>query len=313
MKIWIRKMLPVVAVGMLLVGFGSQLPSAAEAAANANGLLLFAVFAGLVAYTWLNASVWSDVLAGLGEQPGRVRATRLWIRSEVMKWLPGGIWGYASRVVKAPEIGVDRSVAGASLVAELLLTITAWGMLALVGLIGSGRLLLGLVEMPSSSVMMIAASLGLIGFVAVLVFRRRLWGMIAARLAPLGNRSWKVSSLARAFVSYLGLCLFHAALLHVLVFAFLPETEGLAFFATVDGMAWLIGFFAIGVPGGIGVREAGMAWLLGQVMPMPEAVAIAVSWRALQLAAEMSVLAGTFLIRPIRTCGTCLDASRVSL
>lgn len=306
-------MLPVVAVGILLVGFGSQLPSAAQAAANANGLLLFAVFAGLVAYTWLNASVWSDVLAGLGEQPGRVRATRLWIRSEVMKWLPGGIWGYASRVVKAPEIGVERSVAGASLVAELLLTIAAWAVLALIGLIGSGSLLLGLVEMPSTSALMIAVSGFLLGLMAMVVLRRRLWHVIAARLAPLRDRSWKVSSLVRAFVTYLGLCLFHAALLHVLVLAFLPETEGLAFFATVDGMAWLIGFFAIGVPGGIGVREAGMAWLLGQVMPMPEAVAIAVSWRALQLAAEMSVLAGTFLIRPIRACGTCLDASRVSL
>lgn len=305
-------MLPVVAVGILLVGFGSQLPSAADAAANANGLLLFAVFVGLLAYTWFNASVWSDVLAGLGEKPGRVRATRLWIRSEVMKWLPGGIWGYASRVVKAPEIGVERSVAGASLVAELLLTIAAWSVLALVGFVGSGRLLLGLIEWPASSTMVIAASVGAVGIVALVVLRRRLWKAISARLAPLRERSWKVSSLVRAFVSYLGLCLFHAALLHVLVLAFLPETEGLAFFATVDGMAWLIGFFAIGVPGGIGVREAGMAWLLGQVMPMPEAVAIAVSWRALQLAAEMTVLGSTFIFKPARSCGTCLDARGLS-
>ncbi|MFC7337432.1 hypothetical protein ACFQY0_09620 [Haloferula chungangensis] len=313
MKIWIKRMLPLVAVGMLLVGFGSQLPAAAASAANANGLLLLAVFAGLVVYTWFNASIWSDVLAGLGENPGRVKATRLWIRSEVMKWLPGGIWGYASRVVKAPEIGVERSVAGASLVAELLLTIAAWSVLALVGLIGSGRLLAGLIELPDAAVVQVAALLGVAACVVVLVFRGRLWRAIVGRLAPLRERSWKASSLLRAFASYLGLCLFHAALLQVLVLAFLPESEGLTFFATVDGMAWLIGFFAIGVPGGIGVREAGMAWLLGQVMPMPEAVAIAVSWRALQLAAEMSVLAGTFLIRPLRPFGTCLDASRAGL
>lgn len=306
-------MLPVVAIGILLVGFGSQLPSAAQAAANANGLLLLAVFVGLVAYTWLNASVWSDVLAGLGQQPGRVRATRLWIRSEVMKWLPGGIWGYASRVVKSPEIGVERSVAGASLVAELLLTIAAWGALAVIGLVGSGRLLLGLFEWPTASVMAMGAGLLFAMLAGGWLVRRRLRNAISLRLAPLHGRSWKVSSLVRAFASYLMLCLFHAALLHVLVLAFLPETEGLAFFATVDGFAWLIGFFAIGVPGGIGVREAGMAWLLGQAMPMPEAVAIAVSWRALQLAAEMTVLAGTFVIRPIRSCGTCLDASRASL
>jgi hypothetical protein len=183
----------------------------------------------------------------------------------------------------------------------------------LVGLIGSGRLLLGLVDLPESSTLLIAAAISGFGLVAMFLLRRPLWKAISARLAPLRERSWKVSSLVRAFISYLGLCLFHAALLHGLVLAFLPETEGLAFFATVDGMAWLIGFFAIGVPGGIGVREAGMAWLLGQVMPMPVAVAIAVSWRALQLAAEMAVLAGTFIFRPAPAVGTCLDVSRVSL
>ncbi|MBK1828162.1 lysylphosphatidylglycerol synthase domain-containing protein [Haloferula rosea] len=313
MKIWIKRLLPVCAVTLLLVAFGSQLPAAVEALVGAKLAFLVAVFMGLVAYTWCNASIWSDVLAGLGQHPGRGRATRLWIRSEVMKWLPGGIWGYASRVVKAPEIGVGRQVAGASLLVELLLTIAAWGTLATLGLLGSGRQLLGLMLLPDGRTAGWIALLVVVVGLVVFKLRSRIWDALCRRMAPLRDASWDLPALGRAFVSYLGLSVFHAVLLKVLVLAFIPETEGLAFFASVDGLAWLIGFFAVGVPGGIGVREAGMTWLLGQVMPLPEAVAIAVAWRALQLAAEMAVLGGTFLVRPDEGRRTCLDASRVSL
>lgn len=305
--------MPLLAIGLLLIGFGSQLPAAADAIAQAKVSNLLLVLAGLIVYTILNASVWQDVLAGLGRHVGRAAATRLWIRSEVMKWLPGGIWGYASRVVKAPEIGVGRQVAGASLVVELLLTITAWGTLFLLGLFGSGSQLLGLVTLPESSLIIAGAAALLVITGLAFQVRGRLAGVLRDRLAPLREISCKPLLLIRAFAFYLGLCVFHAALLNLLVLAFLPETEGFTFFASVDGMAWLIGFFAIGVPGGIGVREAGMAWLLGQAMPLPEAVAIAVSWRVAQLAAEMLVLGGTFLRCPAKRPRTCLDGGSATL
>lgn len=313
MKAWIKRLLPVLAVTLLLVGFSSQLPAALEALASAKGSHLFVVLVGLIIYTACNASVWQDVLAGLGRRVGRGEATSLWVRSEVMKWLPGGIWGYASRVVKAPEIGVARPLAGASLLVELLLTIAAWGTLFLLGLLGSGSQLLGLVTWPEFPVLLGAGVVMGAGGALLWKFRRRVAAIVLARFAPLRDLSWRPLPLVRAFAFYLSLCLFHALLLRVLVLAFRPEASDLAFFASVDGMAWLIGFFAIGVPGGIGVREAGMAWLLSQAMPLPEALAIAISWRVAQLAAEMLVLAGVFLTGPRKRCRTCLDATGVTL
>ena len=58
----------------------------------------------------------------------------------------------------------------------------------------------------------------------------------------------------------------------------------------VNAAGWLIGFFALGVPGGIGVREAGAGLLLAPVLPWQEAALAAVLWRVVQIAAELASL-----------------------
>jgi uncharacterized membrane protein YbhN (UPF0104 family) len=63
-----------------------------------------------------------------------------------------------------------------------------------------------------------------------------------------------------------------------------------------NAAGWLAGFFAIGVPGGIGVREAGAALLLSPIMPWQEAALAAALWRVLQIVAELvSLLPWLFL------------------
>jgi uncharacterized membrane protein YbhN (UPF0104 family) len=57
-----------------------------------------------------------------------------------------------------------------------------------------------------------------------------------------------------------------------------------------NAIGWLIGFFAIGVPGGIGVREAGTALLLVPVMPWHEAALAGILWRVVQIVAELASL-----------------------
>ncbi|NNM30991.1 MAG: hypothetical protein HKO57_15840, partial [Akkermansiaceae bacterium] len=71
------------------------------------------------------------------------------------------------------------------------------------------------------------------------------------------------------------------------------ETIGIA------GAAWLIGFWAIGVPGGIGVREGALAWLLAHSGSLEAGMAVAVLWRALQVVVELAALGTAALTRAI--------------
>ncbi|MEZ5330105.1 MAG: hypothetical protein R3F19_34090 [Verrucomicrobiales bacterium] len=91
--------------------------------------------AAVVAFIYLplNASVWGLVLRSLGTDVSRVRAGSLWIRCEAMRYLPGGIWGYASRVVEACRLGVSKGISAVSLSVELVITALSWGIVAVAG------------------------------------------------------------------------------------------------------------------------------------------------------------------------------------
>lgn len=295
MKTTLKRLLLCAAIGFPLWALSRSLPEVASVARDLNGWMAALVFFGLVLYTLLNASVWSDVLQALGHHPGKIKATRLWIECEAMKWLPGGIWGYASRVVKAPQMGVSRKTAGTSLAIELLLTIAAWSAIALIGLALDHTirnqvfsLFAPLLEQLSSAYWTLWIGVGLLVTpLALPLVRKRLLEQVGS----LTGMCQRTLPLLRAFASYLVLCLFHALLLAVLVGAVSQNGLSLSSALAADGGAWLIGFFAIGVPGGIGVREAGITWFLAAHITTPEAMTVAVLWRALQIGAELTTLA----------------------
>lgn len=293
-KRFLKPVLLCCAVGIPVWALSQNFHAVMAAAQNAKLELFPLVLLGLIIYTIVNASVWTTVLHGLGQNVTRLQATRAWIEAEAMKWLPGGIWGYASRVVRAPQIGVNRTIASASLVTELLLTIAAWFLCAVVGAWVSGWLTKLWEElMPGGNhrgLFLLGALIVGTLLLGALIRHPLVRGKLEARFAPLREAQFKVAFLIRAFVSYLLLCVFHASLLQMLAHAVHPGGISLAEAGCFDGTAWLIGFFAIGVPGGIGVREAGLAYLLHHCMPMNEAMAIAVIWRALQIVSEMLAL-----------------------
>jgi len=299
------------AIGIPFYALCQNLPAvlAATRSAHLGSLLLVAI--GLIFYTALNASVWADVLRALGWKGTRLQATRTWVQSEAMKWLPGGIWGYASRVVKAPEIGASKSIATASLVAELLLTIFAWGILALIGL-SLDRSLLDILQkklFPATHNHSYPILFGIIitTFIVIIIgllLTPPLRRAFLRKLAPLRIKGWRWQPLLRALASYLGLCAMHAALLMVLVHAIHPGSFDWGSAAAADGASWLIGFFAIGIPGGIGVREAGITFFLSTHMSTPEAMAIAVLWRVLQILAELLTLGVSHLFKNPQNMGS---------
>jgi uncharacterized membrane protein YbhN (UPF0104 family) len=245
-------------------------------------------------YRFLNAGIWAWILKALGHRIPYLKAMRAWLTSESLRWLPGSVWGFCSRVDAARTLGVPGMIASLSLPVELTVTIVSWGIVALVGVLASG--------------------LG-----------ARLWATYGNWFAPLGVAALAtVISLALAWPLLVRQGWFRTASerLHRvlklkldagllirsgLLYTILNGLNGLGFWLILAGMGyqrtisptlavgvnavgWLIGFFAIGVPGGIGVREAGASLLLTPIIPWPEAALAAIIWRAVQIAAELATL-----------------------
>ena len=76
-----------------------------------------------LAYRPLNAGVWTWILASLGHRVPYFRGMRVWLTSESLRWLPGSIWGFCSRVDGARTLGVPATIASISLPVELIVTI----------------------------------------------------------------------------------------------------------------------------------------------------------------------------------------------
>lgn len=268
-----------------------------EALASANHLLLLGAAVLAAIYLFLNASVWGVVLRLVGVRVSRWRAARLWIECESMRWLPGGIWGYASRVVEARKVGASKGPAALSLAVELVITVAAWGTLGLVGTLLSPQLrAAGLVylerfQIPPTGFLIVVA-LGVLTVAGVIGFdlgglRTRLLG--GSRELLRGLMQWRVT--LRVFLEYLVLSLFYGVgFLMCLQAIGVTPLPSLLDAAGSYGLAWIVGFLAFGAPGGMGVRE-GVLYLVFEPLGIGAEVATAaILWRAIQIVVELLLL-----------------------
>ncbi len=254
----------------------------------------YVVAAGVVAFLYLpfNASVWGLVLRSLGADGAlsRSQSAAIWIRCEAMRYLPGGIWGYASRVVEARRLGVGKSLAALSLTVELAITALAWGTVALTGLVISG-VGLDLVEkwLPGTQVFWIVGGV-LLGLLGIAV----MWWRFGDKVRALFQGQLRPAIAARALFEYTALNFFFG-LGFYLTFRGLAGEAAPGFFAAtgVNAVAWFAGMLAIGVPAGLGVRE-GACYVMFQPFGLGEtAAAAALLFRAVQMMVECLVLGAT--------------------
>ncbi len=225
---------------------------------------------------------WRAVLARLGYPLGGRAAVRVYFTSGMAKYLPGSVWFAVGRVLLAEGEGVPRRVTGLSIAIETALITVAALAVATLGLTalpavpvwpyaGVGAGLVAFLLWPRPVFVLLNRGLGLLGRAPVEI---RLDWRDLVRWLPLFLLNWAVYGL----ISY---C-WTAAVFPPLTLAALPSLTGLY------TAAWVIGFLALVVPNGWGVREGalitGLSGLLG--LPLPAAGAAAVLSRLGGIAGE---------------------------
>jgi len=264
--------------------------------------VLLAGYALCALYRVLNSMGWVMILRAMRQRMPLLRGMRLWLMAESMRWLPGSIWGFASRVYQASQNGVPPVVASASLPLELLLTIGAWTLVAGGGILASGRSVDWRALLTPRVIAFCAG--GILAGVAVL--------LISVRAFPQSRVRGKLKRLLAELHSLRAIRLRWPVLAGVLVFdTALCCLNGIAFFVVlrsvsdtavnpfavvgINACGWLLGFLAVGAPGGIGVREAGSAVLLSAMMPLPSAIAGSVLWRVVMIFDELTCLSACLM------------------
>jgi glycosyltransferase 2 family protein len=219
-------------------------------------LLVPAVVA--IAGWWvLLARGWSILAAG--------RTTRgemgMWCRTQVLRYLPGGIWAPTSRVALVGGSAVDRL---ATVAAENVVSLCAALTLGGLAMAASGRPAWG--------------ALALVLLVPV----------VGARLAA-GRTRLDRARARRATINALAAfaCYLVAA---VVVQAAVSDLHDPMLVAGAAGISWAVGLVVVITPGGLGARELAYAGLLAPSFRHADLAAAAVVLRALTIAAELLIL-----------------------
>lgn len=290
----LRRLAPWTALGAVALALAPHGPELLAAGRRLPpGHLLASLTVGL-GYRPLNAGGWAWVLDALGAPLPFFTAVRIWLVSESLRWLPGSIWGFCSRVDSAREAGVTALAAGLSLPVELGVTVASWTALAAAGLVPSG-----LAQRLLSAHPNVAAGIGAVCTAGLLGAALVLWRLRRSTTVMSALTNLKAVALLRPnAILLLKTGLLYGVLNTVHGIGLWILLAGLGYQDRVDlptaiganAAGWLAGFFAIGIPGGIGVREGCTALVLSSLIPWQEATFAALIYRLVSTCAELATL-----------------------
>ena len=292
-----RPWISLVSIGFVIAALLSHGRQLLQLSLDPQGWLWLLMGVGLSLLSLVvNGLAWGEVLRWLGLRPRWEATTRLYLLTNLRKFLPGGFWHLAARVQAlrggeqaAGEVPLAAPVgtAGALLAVLLDPLLAAVAALALVPLAGWQNglgllcllpLLLLLPRWLDPLLLRLerqrARQLGL-----EQDLNQELGGAAAA--AP-GRYPWSplLAELAFVLVRFAG---FACCVLAFDLQGSLSWMQWLAAFA----LAWTVGLVVPGAPGGLGVFEAVLLLRLSGALPVGSLLAVALSYRLMSTLAEL--------------------------
>lgn len=259
--------------------------------AGAWAWLLLALLVTVISVQ-LNGVAWRLLLVWLGKRPADVALVPLFMSSNLLKYLPGGIWHLVERVrVLRPRIGGAAALAGVIL--DPLLIVAAAALLLTAGGWQNGLLLLA--PLPALLLLLPPCRDPIL---------RRLARSKASQLESAGAGALEVSQGAvprgAPWLPLLGELLFVVVRFAGFVcclkaYGLLSPAVGqwLAAFS----MAYAVGLVVPGAPGGLGVFEATLLLRLGDSVQEAPLLAVVLSYRVISTVADLLAAGGVAVDR----------------
>ncbi|MBI3665157.1 MAG: flippase-like domain-containing protein [Acidobacteria bacterium] len=240
-------------------------------------------FVATSSWFFIRPFVWRVIVAHFGHPVPYRECIRIFVLSELSRYVPGTVWQYFSRIFLAAQWGVPAAAALTGALMELLLMglaavpLVLWHIGEVFPMVGWAQRVL-LFAFPAAAVALLQpAVLNRLG--RFLLPRLKLeYEPIRLSFGAIGGL-WAVSLLLWALFGS-GFVLFVRSLAPI-GFSHGPEL------ASNYAVSWLIGVVTFFAPGGIGVREGILGLLLAKVLPRGTAFLVAVLSRLWLIGLEL--------------------------
>ena len=247
------------------------------------GWLAAAVVAVTTFYV-VQPELWRLILRVLGEHGDARQLRAAWGKSLIARYVPTSALLVVGRVVLAERAGITKRVCLASIVYELGFGICA----AIIGGAYFFITLPALEDVPARFAILAAVPAALVGLHPAVFKRLTDWAF-----TKLGRDKLPQALPYRTVLALLPLYLLNWAVIGFGLFAFASSLqsiplEELPYVAAAYPVAFCVAVITFIVPSGLGTRDATLATALDAVLPLAVATAIAVAFRILQTAIEVS-------------------------
>ncbi len=236
-------------------GFGNLL--------SFNPLLFIISFVLMILHLLAAAWSWMLVCSTAGARISFRQAFNIHFLAQVGKYIPGKVWGAVGKIGLSKKIGISAVRTGHALILESLFIIAGCLLASLpviplaAGKIGMGTTLSVLIVLVTAGVVIFTAHPG--------AFRRLLSIITSVTGKNIDIQDPGFANVLKLLPVYL-----LVFLLQGIAFVFLARSFGmdLPFFpgAFLLPTAVGIGFLAVFSPGGLGIREISLVWLIGIVL-----------------------------------------------
>ena len=264
-------------------------------------LLAVAALLSLIAVISYGA-VWPVILRRIGA-PVPKDSVRMFLQSQLGKYVPGSVWHYAGRVGLAKARGVGVRLTLVSLGVEVAASTLAAG-------------LVGLFVLPLALALPLATALWALVVVLGLGARRGarlldpvvdavLWVAERVVRVPRAEMAPAIRAVPVTAAFYLPVWALYGGAFWLTGRALFPIPAGdVVYFTAAFALGWIAGMVVVFAPGGIGVREAVLVALLAPRVGHTEAIVVAAASRILLTGADLVGGGGALALSSLKRRGT---------
>jgi|GEM_PF-4413202 len=250
MKLWLGRFVSIIALGF--VGYflfsGFKQISQAEIHFRMEYLALSLIF-GLVYFLCRNFS-WMKLIRQRRFPIQFIPAAHYFSTSEIIRYIPGNVWGLGARVVKGPSYGVPKESSVILLIEDTALLLSSVAVLSGTGLLFTPNI----APIWKSLGVILILSISLMGILPFIIKKgmRVISKIFSYAFSATGISVKKLSSLYPIYVvGWLAYALSQA----FLFYAVFSGQNLFMMLLTFSVLSWLIGYASLITPSGLGVRE----------------------------------------------------------
>jgi uncharacterized membrane protein YbhN (UPF0104 family) len=235
-----------------------------------------------------SALLWKITLSYLGECIDFVTSVRIICLSMLPKYVPGKVWGMMGQVwLTKKEAGIPGEKGGVAVVlstAMAILSGTLLGVVILPTALGdsvSPKLYFVFLIVP---ILLVALHPAV--FIKTLNFALRKANRDIVQFVP------RYTQLLKLLLMYIVFWLLQCLVVYLMIRSFYyVDLRFLLCLCGIFPLAWVVGFVSLITPGGLGVREGALAYLLGFYMPISMAIMASILIRIWATVAEVALFA----------------------